>query len=108
MLANVSGRVFSARVRVLTNPHTNCTFAAQAWSTSDLGALGQDFTKSGATTPVTLPVGTWVTATFDLDASPNKLRVNQVGVDYVATCVDPVVGTGDTVIELDHATIACK
>ncbi|HEY4107020.1 MAG TPA: hypothetical protein VGM44_24135 [Polyangiaceae bacterium] len=107
-LADVSGRMFSANVKLVSTPRTNCTFTATAWSTADSGSTtGVTFNES-AGTPVTLTTGQWVTATFDLDNSADKLRVNQVGIDLKSSCTGTTTGTDATVIEVDHATLLCK
>jgi hypothetical protein len=108
-LADVTGRQFTAKVKLVSSSHTDvCVFTATAWSTADSGSqAGTTFNQSSGT-PVTLPVGTWVTATFDLDNSADKLRVNQVGLDIKSTCTGTATGTDPTVVEIDHATLGCK
>jgi hypothetical protein len=107
-LADLSGRQFTAKVRLVSTSRDVCVFTATAWSTADsTSTTGTAFNQvSGA--PVTLTAGIWVTATFDLDTSADKLRVNQVGTDLKSTCTGTPTGTAPTVIEVDHATLGCK
>ena len=107
-VADLTGRVLTAKVRLVTSPNTNCTYVAAAWSTSDLLLMGTDFTQVKSATPPTLTVGDWLTASFDLDLSANVKRINQVGIDITSTCTGTAVGTGNTVFEVDHVTLGCK
>ena len=107
-VANLSGRLFTARVRLAASPHTNCGFVATPWSTSDTAATGESFDQKFGTPSPILVTGTWVTITMDLDTSTLVTRINQLGIDFVSTCVGVEVGAGDTVVEVDHATVGCK
>jgi len=108
-LADVRGRQLTARVKLVSTPRTTCTFTATAWSTSDASStMGTSFDLVNGT-PATLTVGTWVTASIDLDTSANTVRVNQVGIDIKSSgCFGTQTGTAPTILEVDHVTIGCK
>lgn len=107
-LANVTGRLLTANVKLVSSPLTNCTFTATAWSTSDTNGDGTGFNQSNGT-PVTLTSGGWISAGFDLDSSADKLRVNQFGVDIRSVCTGTAPTTpAASVFEIDHVSLACK
>ncbi len=107
-LANVTDRLLSANVKLVSTPLTNCTFTATAWSTADTNQDGTGFQQNNGSA-VTLTNGSWVVPAFDLDASADKLRVNQFGIDIRSVCTGtPPTTTDPTVIEIDHVSLACK